>query len=61
MSYFACRWEQDYKLQAWDQMSLFDEYLEMVIQVTLEYLEMVIQVELPGVKVLETDRDLQEL
>ena len=27
------RWEQDYKLQAWDQMSLFDEYLEMVIQV----------------------------
>ena len=29
------RWEQDYNLQAWHQMSLFDEYLEMVIQVVV--------------------------
>lgn len=28
----ASRWEQDYNLQAWNQMALFDEYLEMVIQ-----------------------------
>ena len=41
---FLSRWEQDYKLQAWDQMSLFDEYLEMVIQVKLE---MVIHVKQP--------------
>ena len=26
------RWEQDYNLQAWTQLSLFDEYLEIVIQ-----------------------------
>ena len=26
------RWEQDYNLQAWTQLSLFEEYLEIVIQ-----------------------------
>merc|ERR1719270_2359649 len=26
------RWEQDYNLQGWSHMALFDEYLEMVIQ-----------------------------